>query len=42
VRWNGTVVIASHDRWLRRRWNGESLELGEDAVDDTGGSTTPR
>ncbi|WP_234980699.1 ATP-binding cassette domain-containing protein [Agromyces cerinus] len=23
----GAVVIASHDRWLRRRWAGESLEL---------------
>ena len=23
----GTVVIASHDRWLRRRWDGETLAL---------------
>ncbi|WP_022894006.1 ATP-binding cassette domain-containing protein [Agromyces subbeticus] len=23
----GAVVIASHDRWLRRRWSGETLEL---------------
>ncbi|MFC9561452.1 ABC-F family ATP-binding cassette domain-containing protein [Agromyces sp. NPDC056965] len=23
----GAVVIASHDRWLRRRWAGEELEL---------------
>lgn len=23
----GTVVIASHDRWLRRRWEGSHLEL---------------
>jgi macrolide transport system ATP-binding/permease protein len=23
----GTVVIASHDRWLRRRWDGERLAL---------------
>ena len=23
-----TVVIASHDRWLRRRWDGERLVLG--------------
>jgi macrolide transport system ATP-binding/permease protein len=23
----GAVVIASHDRWLRRRWAGEQLEL---------------
>jgi macrolide transport system ATP-binding/permease protein len=23
----GTVVIASHDRWLRRRWDGQRLEL---------------
>ncbi|WP_422115505.1 ABC-F family ATP-binding cassette domain-containing protein [Brachybacterium sp. UNK5269] len=26
--WDGTVLIASHDRWLRRRWTGEVLELG--------------
>lgn len=24
----GAVVIASHDRWLRRRWTGEELTLG--------------
>ncbi|MEV5000194.1 ABC-F family ATP-binding cassette domain-containing protein [Nocardioides sp. LML1-1-1.1] len=24
----GTVVVASHDRWLRRRWAGSSLALG--------------
>lgn len=23
----GAVIIASHDRWLRRRWDGETLEL---------------
>ena len=23
----GTVVVASHDRWLRRRWNGAELQL---------------
>jgi macrolide transport system ATP-binding/permease protein len=23
----GTVVLASHDRWLRRRWEGEVLAL---------------
>ncbi|MET0726002.1 MAG: ABC-F family ATP-binding cassette domain-containing protein [Leifsonia sp.] len=27
----GAVVIASHDRWLRRRWTGEELRLGEPA-----------
>jgi macrolide transport system ATP-binding/permease protein len=27
----GTVVVASHDRWLRRRWDGAELQL------DTGG-----
>ena len=26
--WEGTVIIASHDRWLRRRWTGRVLELG--------------
>ena len=24
----GTVVVASHDRWLRRRWRGAELPLG--------------
>jgi macrolide transport system ATP-binding/permease protein len=24
----GAVVVASHDRWLRRRWKGEALALG--------------
>jgi macrolide transport system ATP-binding/permease protein len=24
----GTVVIATHDRWLRRRWTGAELRLG--------------
>ena len=23
----GTVVVASHDRWLRRRWEGEAIDL---------------
>jgi macrolide transport system ATP-binding/permease protein len=23
----GTIVVASHDRWLRRTWNGPALEL---------------
>jgi macrolide transport system ATP-binding/permease protein len=23
----GTVIVASHDRWLRRRWSGETLAL---------------
>ena len=32
--WQGTVLIASHDRWLRSRWRGRVLELsarGSDA-----------
>ena len=24
----GTVVVATHDRWLRRRWSGAELRLG--------------
>jgi macrolide transport system ATP-binding/permease protein len=24
----GAVVIASHDRWIRRRWDGPVLSLG--------------
>lgn len=23
----GTIVIASHDRWLRRRWTGRQFEI---------------
>jgi macrolide transport system ATP-binding/permease protein len=30
--WEGTVLIASHDRWLRSRWEGEVLELGDTDV----------
>lgn len=26
--YSGTLVIASHDRWLRSRWQGETLALG--------------
>lgn len=26
--WGGTVVIASHDRWLRARWEGRRIDLG--------------
>ena len=25
--WSGTVVLATHDRWLRRRWDGATLAL---------------
>lgn len=25
----GAVVVASHDRWLRRRWNGEHVQMRE-------------
>ncbi|HWU47481.1 MAG TPA: ABC-F family ATP-binding cassette domain-containing protein [Humibacter sp.] len=25
----GAVVVASHDRWLRRRWNGEHVQMYE-------------
>ncbi|GAA1320271.1 ABC-F family ATP-binding cassette domain-containing protein [Leucobacter albus] len=27
MEFTGTVVVASHDRWLRRRWAGEELRL---------------
>ncbi|WP_327230519.1 ATP-binding cassette domain-containing protein [Brachybacterium nesterenkovii] len=27
--WPGTVIVASHDRWLRRRWQGRTLALEE-------------
>ncbi|WP_341856478.1 hypothetical protein [Brachybacterium sp. GPGPB12] len=30
--WGGTVLIAYHDRWPRRRWDGEPLELGDTDV----------
>ncbi|GHJ43822.1 ABC transporter ATP-binding protein [Catellatospora sp. TT07R-123] len=26
----GAVVVASHDRWLRRRWQGRELRLGDE------------
>jgi macrolide transport system ATP-binding/permease protein len=26
--WPGAVVVASHDRWLRRHWDGDVLHLG--------------
>lgn len=25
--WNGTLLIASHDRWLLDHWTGERIEL---------------
>ena len=28
----GAVVVASHDRWLRRRWEGEHLDLDDARV----------
>ena len=28
----GTVVVASHDRWLRRNWNDRHLRLEAPAV----------
>ncbi len=31
----GAVVVASHDRWLRRRWSSPTLRL----VDGDGGLT---
>ena len=27
--WTGTVVLCSHDRWIRRRWRGLRLDLGD-------------
>jgi macrolide transport system ATP-binding/permease protein len=30
--WAGTVVVATHDRWLRRRWNGDVLALAAEGV----------
>jgi macrolide transport system ATP-binding/permease protein len=26
--WPGAVVVASHDRWLRKTWTGQSVHLG--------------
>jgi macrolide transport system ATP-binding/permease protein len=34
----GTVVVASHDRWLRRRWEGEELVLSAPGSGVGGGS----
>ena len=33
----GTVIIASHDRWLRRRWRGQRLDLGTGDLLSPGG-----
>jgi len=40
--WGGTVLIASHDRWLRSRWEGELLELGDTDVHSPRPGGTPR
>ncbi|MFD8223173.1 ABC-F family ATP-binding cassette domain-containing protein [Streptomyces massasporeus] len=29
----GAIVVASHDRWLRRRWRGQELRLGPERGD---------
>jgi macrolide transport system ATP-binding/permease protein len=28
----GTVVVASHDRWLRERWTGSRMELSNGQI----------
>ncbi|WP_438855474.1 ABC-F family ATP-binding cassette domain-containing protein [Agromyces sp. M3QZ16-3] len=37
----GAVVVASHDRWLRRRWAGEELELGAGVAAQPSAVVTP-
>ena len=37
--WNGTLIIASHDRWLINCWQGTQLELC--TAGTTPGSTNP-
>jgi macrolide transport system ATP-binding/permease protein len=37
----GTVVVASHDRWLRRRWAGEELRLAAHPDPRGGEMSTP-
>ncbi|HEX4685682.1 MAG TPA: ABC-F family ATP-binding cassette domain-containing protein [Nocardioides sp.] len=33
----GTVVVASHDRWLRRRWDGAQLRMAERPISSPAG-----
>ena len=45
--WNGTLLVASHDRWLIDHWTGSRLRLegaadGADAARDAEDSRTPR
>lgn len=40
VDYPGAVVVASHDRWLRRAWTGERLDLGVGAGLRPGGGPT--
>ncbi|MGC5360243.1 ABC-F family ATP-binding cassette domain-containing protein [Streptomyces sp. DT24] len=34
----GAIVVASHDRWLRRRWQGREIRLGAAECERGGGS----
>ncbi|MGW0172202.1 ABC transporter ATP-binding protein, partial [Streptomyces sp. NPDC003343] len=36
----GAVVVASHDRWLRRRWQGREIRLAAGPDRRTGDITT--
>ncbi|MGW0171133.1 ABC transporter ATP-binding protein, partial [Streptomyces sp. NPDC003343] len=36
----GAVVVASHDRWLRRRWQGREIRLAAGPDRRTGDVTT--
>ncbi|WP_326770444.1 ATP-binding cassette domain-containing protein (plasmid) [Streptomyces sp. NBC_01591] len=37
----GAIVLASHDRWLRRRWQGREVRLGDSTGGNTGTTTGP-
>lgn len=36
--WDGTVVMSTHDRWIRHRWHGTRLDLGETRVGRSAGT----
>ena len=38
----GTVIVASHDRWLRRRWDGQELPMSTPSASGAGPSVRRR
>ena len=38
----GAVVVASHDRWLRRRWTGSSVRVDQGRLSDVLSEAAPK